>query len=190
MGNANSKLSKDQLEELQKLTRFEKKELKEWHAGFLRDCPSGKLSKEEFCKIYAKFFPFGDPSDFADFVFRVFDSDGDKTIDFKEFMIALSVTSRGDLDEKLKWAFNLYDIDGNGEIEYDEMLTIVTAIFKMMGEMIKLPPDEDTPEKRVDKIYASMDKDKNAKLTFEEFAEGSKKDPTITQALSLYDGLI
>ena len=26
------------------------------------------------------------------------------------------------------------------------------------------------------------------KLTFEEFLEGSKKDPTIVQALTLYDG--
>jgi len=27
-------------------------------------------------------------------------------------------------------------------------------------------------------------------VTFEEFKEGSKKDPTIVQALSLYDGLV
>ncbi len=35
-----------------------------------------------------------------------------------------------------------------------------------------------------------MDKDKNAQLDFEEFQEGSKQDPTIVQALSLYDGLV
>lgn len=52
-----------------------------------------------------------------------------------------------------------------------------------------------------------MDRDKDARLTFEEFAEGSKQDPTIVQvcpyavsphpsphpspqALSLYDGLV
>jgi len=33
-----------------------------------------------------------------------------------------------------------------------------------------------------------MDRDKNAEISFEEFKEGSKQDPTIVQALSLYDG--
>jgi len=42
----------------------------------------------------------------------------------------------------------------------------------------------------VDKIFRNMDRDKDAKLTYEEFVEGSKKDPTIVQALSLYDGLV
>jgi hypothetical protein len=35
-----------------------------------------------------------------------------------------------------------------------------------------------------------MDLDKNQTLTFDEFKEGSKQDPTIVQALSLYDGLV
>jgi hypothetical protein len=60
---------------------------------------------------------------------------------------------------------------------------------------------------RVDKIFSNMDRDKDAKLTFDEFVEGSKQDPTIVQvcshllphqssvdgcpqALSLYDGLV
>lgn len=44
-------------------------------------------------------------------------------------------------------AFQLYDIDKDGFITYDEMLQIVSAIYKMTGQMVKLPADEDTPEK-------------------------------------------
>jgi hypothetical protein len=96
-------------------------------------------------------------------------------------------------------AFQLYDINKDGSITYDEMLQIVQSIYKMTGEMVKLPADEDTPQKvrrcrcaarppltrargqRVDKIFKNMDKDNSQSLTYEEFVEGSKQDPTIVQ---------
>jgi Ca2+-binding EF-hand superfamily protein len=144
--NRQSKLSQQDLADLQKVTKFDKKELQQWYkggflcsaacaanaVGFLKDCPSGNLTKEEFQKIYKQFFPFGDPTTFADYVFKVFDTDGSGTIDFKEFIVALSVTSRGKMEDKLDWAFHLYDIDGDGKITYQEMLAIVEAIYKMV----------------------------------------------------------
>jgi len=190
MGNKKSKMTNDMTSKLLEQTKFTEQELKQWHKGFMKDCPSGKLTKEEFGSIYRQFFPQGDPSEFAKYVFDVFDENRDGTIEFDEFIMALSVTSRGNLEEKLKWAFHLYDLDRDGYIERDEMLKIVKAIYSMVGNAVQLPDDENTPEKRVARIFDKMDANNDGRLTMEEFMVGSKEDPSIIQALSLYDGLV
>lgn len=107
MGAKTSKLSKDDLTCLKQSTYFDRREIQQWHKGFLRDCPSGQLAREDFVKIYKQFFPFGSPEDFANHLFTVFDKDNNGFIHFEEFITVLSTTSRGTLEEKLSWAFEL-----------------------------------------------------------------------------------
>lgn len=128
MGNSKSgALSKEILEELQLNTKFTEEELCAWYQSFLKECPSGLITKQEFQSIYSKFFPEADPKAYAQHVFRSFDANSDGTLDFKEYVIALHMTTSGKTNQKLEWAFSLYDVDGNGTISKNEVLEIVTV---------------------------------------------------------------
>lgn len=184
MGAKKSKLSKKKIEDLSEKTKFTAAEIKSWYSGFLKDCPSGQLSKAEFTAIYRQFFPSGDSGTFSNLVFNLFDANGDGTIEFEEFLTALSVTSRGNPEDKLEWAFKLYDLDGDGTISKPEMLKIVKAISTMTGQS----DDQFKPAERVEKIFATMDEDGNGELTKAEFLEGARRDRSIMQALTMDGG--
>ena len=65
------------------------------------------MDKERILNIYAQIAPLGNAKDFVDQIFRIFDEDGNGTIDFKEFMIATDMTESGTPEEKLRWAFKV-----------------------------------------------------------------------------------
>ncbi len=43
------------------------------------------------------------------YAFDTFDADHNGTIDFDEFLLAVSATSQGDLDERLSVAFDMWE---------------------------------------------------------------------------------
>ena len=45
--------------------------------------------------------------------------------DFKEFLLAIGITTSTNAREKLKWAFRVYDVDGNGVVGREEMAKIL-----------------------------------------------------------------
>ena len=53
------------------------------------------MPQSEFLEMYKDLFPNGDAAKFALLTFRNFDQNGDGSVDFKEFVCALYVTSRG-----------------------------------------------------------------------------------------------
>ncbi|XP_023346210.1 neuronal calcium sensor 2 [Eurytemora carolleeae] len=100
MGNSNkksptTKLTKQDIEYLKKHTNFQEEAIKEWYYGFRKDCPSGQLNRTKFISMYSQVFPSGNADVFSQHVFRTFDTDGSGTIDFREFLLALHVTSNG-----------------------------------------------------------------------------------------------
>lgn len=183
MGKQNSKLEPKELSDLNLQTNFTEAELQQWYKGFLKECPKGSLTMLEFKKVYSDFFPRGDATTFAEYAFKAFDINQDGTLDFREFMCALSVSSRGSLEEKIQFAFRIYDIDGDGFITKHEMVEIIGAINKMVDSSSMTKHSKMTPEERTDVIFKRMDKNSDDKLSLEEFTDGVKEDRSIVQFL-------
>ncbi|VDD79810.1 unnamed protein product [Mesocestoides corti] len=184
MGNAlgpRKKLPKEDLEFLMSNTHFTKKQIKQWYNGFIRDCPSGQLSKKKFIEVYSGFFPDGNAEEFCTHVFRTFDKDNSGKIDFKEFLLAINITSGGRPKEKLEWAYQMYDIDGNGTIERSEMVEIIRAIYSMLGA--DGSSAELSPEARTEEIFEKMDENRDGVLTRDEFMNGCLSDQYLLSML-------
>ncbi|KAF7653311.1 hypothetical protein LDENG_00084930 [Lucifuga dentata] len=175
MGNTRSgTVSKEILEELKLNTKFTETEIVQWYENFKKQCPMGRISQEQFQAIYAKFFPDSDTNTYAQHVFRSFDMNDDGTLDFKEYIIALHMTSTGKTTSKLEWAFSLFDVDKNGYITKSEVKEICTAIFKLIpkDEVECLPEDENTAEKRADKLWKLFEKGNNEGIAEGKFIQG------------------
>lgn len=182
MGKEQSRIQPEDLEDLIRNTDFTSTEILEWYRKFALGCPNGHLTIEEFKELYREFFPHGDPSKFSEHVFRTFDTNGDGLLDFKEFLTALHITSRGTIEQKLSWAFRMYDLDGNGLISCDEMLDVVKSIYKI-NRFKNFPEEDTTPEKRTAELFRQLDRNMDGQITLEEFIEGARSDPSILKLL-------
>lgn len=156
----------------------------------LQECPTGIVNEETFKEIYAQFFPQGDSSAYAHYVFNTFDHDRNGSLSFEEFVMGLSVLSRGTLQERLQWAFNLYDINGDGFITKDEMTDIVSAIYEMMGRFSEPMVDENTTKEHVERVFHKMDINRDGVITFDEFMETCRRDENITKGMAIFDTVL
>ncbi|XP_059396058.1 calsenilin isoform X1 [Carassius carassius] len=178
------------LEQLQAQTKFTRKELQSLYRGFKNECPSGLVDEETFKSIYSQFFPQGDATTYAHFLFNAFDMDRNGSIRFEDFVIGLSVLLRGSVTEKLRWAFNLYDINKDGYITKEEMLAIMKSIYDMMGRYTFPCVKDNAAFEHVEKFFQKMDRNRDGVVTIDEFIETCQKDENIMSSMQLFENVI
>ena len=93
----------------------------------------------------------------------IFDEDGGGDVDFQEFVSGLSAfSSKGNKEEKLRFAFKVYDIDRDGYISNGELFIVLKM---MVGSNLK----DMQLQQIVDKTIMEADLDGDGKISFEEF---------------------
>ncbi|KAI1910217.1 Calcineurin subunit B [Ophidiomyces ophidiicola] len=93
----------------------------------------------------------------------IFDEDGGGDVDFQEFVSGLSAfSSKGNKEEKLRFAFKVYDIDRDGFISNGELFIVLKM---MVGSNLK----DMQLQQIVDKTIMEADLDGDGRISFEEF---------------------
>uniref|UniRef100_UPI0037E86D07 A-type potassium channel modulatory protein KCNIP2-like isoform X1 n=1 Tax=Semicossyphus pulcher TaxID=241346 RepID=UPI0037E86D07 len=178
------------LDRLVQQTSFNRKELQVLYRGFKNECPSGVVNEETFKSIYSQFFPHGDSSMYAHFLFEAFDTHNNGSVSFEDFVLSLSIILRGSVTDKLNWAFNLYDLNKDGCITREEMTDIMNSIYDMMGKYTYPNMKDSAPKDHVDNFFQKMDKNNDGVVTIEEFLETCQKDENIMQSMHMFDHVI
>ncbi|XP_021926564.1 Kv channel-interacting protein 1 isoform X2 [Zootermopsis nevadensis] len=175
------------LEDLCRQTKFTRQEIRVMYRGFKQECPEGVVHEDSFKDIYAKFFPHGNSSLYAHYVFKAFDVNSNGAISFRDLLVTLSTLLRGSIYEKLRWTFKLYDINGDGCITRAELAEIVVAIHELMGRRAhqvratgrygQQVEDDRKAREQVDRVFKKLDLNQDGVITIEEFIESCLKDP-------------
>ncbi|KAI9726427.1 MAG: Calcineurin subunit B [Chrysothrix sp. TS-e1954] len=156
MGNANSQM----LDSIVQGSNFDKEEVDRLRKRFMKldKDNNGTIEREEFLSL-----PQVSSNPLATRMIAIFDEDGGGSVDFREFILGLSAfSSKGNKEEKLRFAFKVYDIDRDGLISNGELFLVLKM---MVGSNLK----DVQLQQIVDKTIMEADKDGDGKISFEEF---------------------
>jgi len=156
------KLSEEEINFISEQTGLEREKLLENHKRFLRKHPSGKLDLAGMKTMLSESMPKADTSGLVEHVWRIYDTNLDGEIDFREFMLALSVMSKGSAEENLRQIFRLFDVNSDGRLEKEELSRVV-------GELRKVGRAMEEEEDLVATAFTEMDSNMDGTISQEEF---------------------
>merc|ERR1712203_1169548 len=154
------KLSEEEINFISEQTGLEREKLLENYKRFLRKHPSGKLDFSGMKTMLSESIPEADTSGLVEHVWRIYVTNLVGEIDFREFMLALSVMSKGSAEDNLRQIFRLFDVNGDGRLEKEELSRVV-------GELRKVGAVEE--EDLVATAFTEMDSSMDGSISQEEF---------------------
>ncbi|KAK5873587.1 hypothetical protein PBY51_018617 [Eleginops maclovinus] len=150
---------------------------------FMKECPSGALHLHEFKRIFGVPSSSEEESLYIETIFHSFDTNHDNALDFIEYVAALHLILRGNIEDRLKWSFKLYDKDGNGKLDRHEVKRIIKILYKIKIQTTDI--SSMTPSEICDRIFELVDQNADGQISLSEFMEGAQKDEWLMDLLKL-----
>mmetsp|Transcript_18213 Transcript_18213/g.51402 ORF Transcript_18213/g.51402 Transcript_18213/m.51402 type:complete len:186 (-) Transcript_18213:467-1024(-) len=174
MGKGNSKLSKEDLDQLTKESKFTGEELKDLYHGFIKQNPSGKMDFEHW--LHSPANPVAGDEALSQRWFKIYDRDGSGYVDFRELATLLSCLVRGTTEERLEIVFSFYDVNGDGNITKEELKEVISSIFygaKAAGN--RHLDGVSTVDDYVEQFFQIVDENKDGNVSRDEFVSVAKE---------------
>lgn len=111
----------------------------------------GVIDYEEFCGALKM-----DKSLIAERFFTIFDLNHDSVLNFREFILGVSVLINNNLQSLTKISFSIFDVDKTGEIDRNNFIEILCSCLDKIPS-IKIP--KSVVENIVDQTFISINKE-------------------------------
>ena len=134
------------------------------------------LNRKDLNNVYKKSFPNGDSRKFCNLLFNLIDLDGSRDLDFAEFLIALSLASEKDFQQKLRLIFHLIDINKDGLVKRKEITRVLNCICELID---KNSDKREQTQFKVNAFFRLIKLNDENFMSEEEFIEANLKDPFI-----------
>eukprot|EP00127_Corallochytrium_limacisporum_P005403 Clim_evm15s204 gene=Clim_evmTU15s204 len=160
MGNAQTRLSEEQLEEYQECTFFTRREIMRIFKRFNTMNPENKpyLTPSEVMNI-----PELRNNPFRSRICQVFSEDGTGKMTFDDFLDMLSVFSENATrDVKASYAFKIYDFDGDNYLDKNDLMS---TLYCLCGQELT----EEQMDTVADKMLEESDLDGDNRMSYVEF---------------------
>lgn len=175
-------LTEVDIDYIAKNTAMDKTQVENQYQSFLKKHPDGRISRKSFHTMMKECYPGADTEKLERHIFRMYDSNKDGHIDFREFMIVLYIMSNGSPEENLKQIFRVFDINNDGTITLKELQKIVRDLFLLINES---NADQASQEVLVKTAFNEMDENHDGQISQLEFIEACMAQKKFSTMLTL-----
>jgi len=182
-------ITEEDLDYIAQHTSVSREDVSSRFDAFIKHHPDGKINRKEFRSMITTCYPdMTNCKKLEKHIFRMYDTDGDGTIDFREFMVLLYIMSSGTPEENLGQIFRIFDKNNDGSITRDEMQRIVKDLYDLFNtDKRKLSKAERRRSSvaMANTAFEEMDANSDGKVTKEEFMEACRAHEKISNMLAL-----
>ena len=168
-------LSEEDVEYVMAHTGLAREAVELHYRKFLRSHPAGVMDPAGLRAMLQESLPGADTARLADHIWRIYDTNLDGEVDFREFMLALCVMRTGSAEANLRQIFRLFDINSDGKVERGELGSVVEELSKL-GQV---------EEETVQQAFMEMDANMDGGVTQDEFVQACLQQKGASTSLAL-----